>query len=311
MAVGLARFLGLTLAILLAYMIGGLVLGIAAPSSGGNPAASPSDAGAVLGALLGVCAIDALVLAVILHRARWHGWKLVMGTFALMFGVETLLSQIEALFFGSALAVDRAAVARLVLTGGVRAAVVAPAAVGIMGKMPSKPTAEAPLPGVPMQKGLWTRTVSWLAAVYLLVYVLFGYFVAWQFEEVRVFYSGSAELRPFFAHLWNGLLLESQGLLPLQLFRGGLWAGLGIMVVRMTRGGALSHSLLVALLFGGVFPALCLIPNPYMPPGVRHAHFLELLLSMLLFGALAGWALSRQNLRNERAGPEANVPGRA
>lgn len=47
---------------------------------------------------------------------------------------------------------------------------------------------------------------------------------------------------------------------------------------------ALAFAMLVALPIG-------LFPNPYMPPMVARAHFIELLCSILLLGAIAGWML--------------------
>ncbi len=92
--------------------------------------------------------------------------------------------------------------------------------------------------------------------------MLAGYFVAWQEEAVRVFCSGSTELEPFLAHVQQRMIRESPGLLPFQLLRGVLWVGLALL-------------------------------------GVRTTHFVEILSSMTLFGALSGWALSRRAARTK------------
>lgn len=38
---------------------------------------------------------------------------------------------------------------------------------------------------------------AWLAVVYLALYMLFGYYVAWQSQELRLFYGGPAQLNSF------------------------------------------------------------------------------------------------------------------
>src|SRR5512132_3201616 len=50
-------------------------------------------------ALLTVCFLDALVLAYIILRSRWTGWRLIATVFFVFFGVMTFMSQIESLVF--------------------------------------------------------------------------------------------------------------------------------------------------------------------------------------------------------------------
>jgi len=205
--------------------------------------------------------------------------------------VETVLPQLDTAYFG---VVEWNALLGIVAFGGARALLAAPAGVLVAGKARRRPGSEAAPAPIAVHPWRWVPPVLALAAAYTVVYVLFGYFVAWQVEEVRLFYSGTTELRPFLAHVYERMLAGSPGLLPFQLLRGALWAGLAILLVRMTRGGVGYHALATALFFGGVLSALCLLPNPYMSSGVRMAHFVELLSSMLLFGALSGLVLSRR-----------------
>lgn len=306
----LFRFVLLTLAVFVAYAVGGFIMGVTGGSgelrAGGGSSGDAAGAALFL-PLLGVCALEAFVLLVLLERARWGGWKLAGVLFVLIFGVETVLSQLETLFFGAALDVGEAAFLRIVVSGGCRALLVAAAAVLVGGRIRSRAGPRA----LPAPRSLspwgWVSPVLALAGAYVVIYVLFGYFVAWQVEEVRIFYSGSGALQPFLAHVHDRMLTGSPGFFPFQLFRGALWAGLAFLVVRMTRGGAAYHALATALLFGGVLSGLCLIPNPYLPAGVRMAHFVEILSSMLLFGALAGWVLSRWGSR----GREKSILSRA
>jgi hypothetical protein len=172
----------------------------------------------------------------------------------------------------------------------VRALVYAPLAVLILGKMkrPAQPRENREPMALP---GLGKRLVA-LAVLYVVVYFVFGYFVAWQWGEVRVFYSGTSEIKPFFVHFRDLFLEDDPAIIPFQLVRGALWTSLALMIVRMTGAKRWVASLAVATIFAGLLAVpLGLFPNPYMPPLVRQAHFYEIAFSMLLFGAVAGWVV--------------------
>ena len=133
-----------------------------------------------------------------------------------------------------------------------------------------------------------------LPILYLFIYLLFGYYVAWQTEALRVFYNGEATLLPFGTHL-SELIRNNFTLFPFQLFRGILWAGLVWLIVRLSTGKLFKKAFLAAALL--MVPAtLLLIPNPYMPEAVRLAHFWETLSSNILFGLLAGWYFAKEEI---------------
>jgi hypothetical protein len=138
----------------------------------------------------------------------------------------------------------------------------------------------------------WSRRLAALAVLYVVVYFVFGYFVAWQWEEARLFYSGTTDIKPFFTHFGDLFLKEDPVIIPFQLLRGALWTALALVIVWMMKGRRWEASLAVALTFSALLAVpLGLFPNPYMPPMVRQAHFIEILSSMLLFGGIAGWVL--------------------
>jgi hypothetical protein len=74
-----------------------------------------------------------------------------------------------------------------------------------------------------------------------------------------------------------------------------MWTALALLIVNMMNAKRWESALAVALIFAGLLSSgIGLFPNPYMPPIVRQSHFYELLSSMLLFGAIAGWTLHRK-----------------
>ena len=44
---------------------------------------------------------------------------------------------------------------------------------------------------------IFVKAAAWFGAVQFLLYILFGYYVAWQSQELRVFYGGPEELNSF------------------------------------------------------------------------------------------------------------------
>ena len=196
------------------------------------------------------------------------------------------MAQIETLYFNSAIQMGTAELVGIVAAGALRALVFAPLAVFIFGKMKkSVQPEEKRTTAAPSE---WGKRFAALALLYVVVYFLFGYFVAWQWAETRLFYSGTTAIKPFFTHFWD-LLRTDPIILPFQVLRGALWTALAILIVRMMKARRWEASLAVALTFAALLSsALGLFPNPYMPPMVRQAHFFELSSSMLVFGGIAG-----------------------
>lgn len=282
----LARLLAVCMAMATAYMLSTVFIGQ------GDTTMTPEEAVQSAQALFLISAIHALVLSYPILRSRWHGLKLIGVVILAQFGVETFMTQIETLYFNDAIQMDMTELAGLVAAGALRALVFAPLAVLILGRLkhavqPGEQKATVKLPR-------WGIRVAALAVLYVIVYFLFGYFVAWQWEETRLFYSGTTAIKPFFAH-FRGLFRADPIIVPFQLLRGALWTALAWLIVRMMKAKRWEGSLAVALIFAGLLASgiglssIELFPNPYMPPLVCQSHFFEILSSMLAFGGIAGW----------------------
>ncbi len=249
----------------------------------------PEDASQAGLALLIVSLINSLVLAYLILRSRWTGWKLIAVIFVVYFGIESVMTQIETLYFNNSINMPLDIVIRVIATGLARALVFAPLAVFILGKLKGTATAEA-FPPMPMPE--WVKRIALLAVVYTIVYFMFGYFVAWQWAEVRQFYTGSTAMQPFLTHMAN--TLSGDPILPLfQILRGALWAGLALLMVKMTKGKTLETCLALAMTLAVILASGVIFPNPFMPPLVRQGHFFELSSSMFTFGLIAGWVWTR------------------
>src|SRR5881394_2954914 len=92
----------------------------------------PAQAGAALAALLCVGFLNTVVLAHLILRSRWAGRKLALTIFVVMYGVTTVMGQIETAFFITRL--PAGLLPRLFLSGAIIAAIFSPLAVLILGK---------------------------------------------------------------------------------------------------------------------------------------------------------------------------------
>ena len=125
-----------------------------------------------------------------------------------------------------------------------------------------------------------------IGIIYLCVYMLFGYFVAWQFEELRLFYSGSTEKLSFWGQMGNNMRTNPI-IIPFQIIRGILFGAAIIPIKNIVNKNKTIFTISVCLIY--LCTAIVLIiPNALFPDKVRIAHLIEMCSSMLLFGIIVG-----------------------
>ncbi|MBA7713546.1 hypothetical protein ES703_122549 [subsurface metagenome] len=213
--------------------------------------------------VVSLCNISVLSYAVL--RSRWRGWKLVITVFWVYFGINTFNSQIETLYFNEFLKIPFTEVIYFIIVGTLLAAVFSPIAVLVLGRF--KKTEEMKSRGdrvVMSFKEIVLKIVLISFVVYPLLYFLFGYFVAWQFQDARLLYSGSAEKLPFFTH-FASTFSDDPWLYPWQVLRSLIWVSIAVPVIRMSIGGWRETGVMVGLLFAIIMNIQHLLPNPYMP----------------------------------------------
>ena len=132
------------------------------------------------------------------------------------------------------------------------------------------------------------KTGAWLAVIYIALYMLFGYYVAWQSQELRLFYGGPAELNSFTAQ-WGLSLMAHPELPVFQYFRGILWILCLVPLFVGFAGRRVELVLLSALALGLLPTAQLAFANPLMPAGVSVYHFFEVAISTGIFGGLCAW----------------------
>ncbi len=240
-----------------------------------------AQSGAVLAALLAVSFLNTAVVAYVILRSRWGGWKLMLVIFVAFYGVMTVMPQIETAYFVTRL--PPGMLPRLFLSGAVIAALFAPLAVLILGKRKPDRAEEEIHPRLVMPAGEWVGKLSLIVIAYVAVYFTFGYFIAWQSAAVRAYYGGS-DPGSFLAQM-SSVVRDTPSLLLLQAARAIMWAAIALPVIRMMKGQWWEAGLAVGLLFA-VASSQLLLPNPLMPWEVRMVHLLETASSNFLFGWL-------------------------
>lgn len=256
-------------------------------SSQPEPRTQPASSNVLVPFLIfSVCA--GIVSSYLILRSNWHGWTLAGAMFAGMYGISTVVSQIESIVFLSNKlppGMQRAIFAQ----GAIATALFAPLAVLVLGKWRGAvPAVMSPAPArMSVTSAVWRLALLVFAFVFL--YMFFGYYVAWQNPELRKYYGGP-EWPSFFASV-KGNWLNSPWIFLLQSFRALLYVAFVFPLIRMLRVGR-RESATIAALFLSAWTTILLLPNPLMPASVARSHFWETLGFSLVFGALLGWLLS-------------------
>jgi hypothetical protein len=246
--------------------------------------------GSFMAIVLFVMLLQTIALAYPIVRSKWSGWKLALAVFLLYFGTVIFMGQIESLIYlGSTM--PNGMLPGLFAMGLFAAAVFSPVAVLVLGKWKAataSPATSDHREPTSAREWAWKSAVAGL--VFLSLYYLFGYFIAWKNPLVRDFYGGT-DPGSFFAQM-SSIVQSTPWMLPFQYLRGLLWVALAVLVMRMMIGSWRQVALAVSLLF--TVPSLYLLfPNPMMPDAVRMAHLVETAPYQFLFAWFVVWLFSR------------------
>jgi len=230
-----------------------------------------------------------LVLSYLILRSSWHGWSLVGAIFVSMYGISTVATQVETLFFLSN-KFPPGMIPAIFLQGAITAALFAPLAVLLLGRMRPSSSSLTTLSCNPLPASFIINRLLILVIAFVFLYFFFGYYVAWQSPAVRQYYGGP-EQSSFYAAI-KANWMNNRSIYPLQVFRALLYVACIYPLIRMLRVARWEIAIAMAL-FLSVWTTMLLLPNPLMPPSVAQAHLRETLGFNLTFGVIAGWLLSR------------------
>lgn len=270
------------------WIIGTMAMGDLVPTTPSEPGLL-SDATAML--LLGL--INTLLIVGMIVSSRWHGWRLALLLGLAYYGSFTFITQIETLYFFANTMLSPELIPRLFLMGLSIPLIYIPLAIVICNKWRRRNNKIVYKYMQIPPKQLFLK-LGVLAIIYLVIYWLAGYFIAWQNPELRAFYGSPGEKLPFMAHTVERLR-NSPDLFLLQLVRGVLFAIIAMPLIIGSRVNLWVTALLVASLLG--IPHLVhIMPNPLMPAAsVRFSHMIETATSTFLYGLIIVWLLHRRH----------------
>lgn len=278
------RFFGLFILYFILFAMGGSIVAPYLPDTPAEPGPFPE-----MTALMIVCAVTVLVIMGIIYSSRWRGWKLMLATSVAFYLVMTFVMQLEAWYFLLGITVGPELMARLFIQGLPTAFIFVPVAVLVMGRVRATETESIEVAPVSLREWLWKLAVIYI--VYLVLYYLAGYFIAWQNPAVRAFYGEPGLARPFFQQMVY-IFSNDPWLTPYQLLRTLIWVAGAYPVIRGSRLPLWQTALLVGLMVSVPQNIGHLLPNSLMPiNSVRLSHMLETASSTFLFGLVMTWLL--------------------
>jgi hypothetical protein len=243
------------------------------------------------GAMLFNMAINGLILVWAGRRSSLRGPALWGQLFVLSFGVQVFMTQIETGYFLSAfpLLQGNFELYRLILRGLLTSAMFTLLVAWMVGGFSKR---ERPQAAFAVTTDNAVKAGAWLPVIYILLYLLFGYYVAWKSQELRLFYGGPAELNSFLAQ-WGSTFMMRPEIPVFQYFRGVLWILCLIPLFMGFSGKRVELVILSALALALLPTAQLTFANPLMPAGVSLGHFWEVLISTGIFGALCAWFVAK------------------
>lgn len=229
------------------------------------------------------CILNTIILTLFIVKSKLRSYKLVAVSFIIFWGTQYFMTQIETLYFNSAVKMPLEELIRNVTSGAIYIFVFSLLAVLILGKFKGETNFQ--------YSNLKIKTIIisaipnmiLLSIVYVIIYFVFGYFVAWQFADVRYYYTGSTHIISFFTHMSS----QDPVIISFQLFRGILWSILAIIIIYSLGIENWLTYITTGLIFSILITAPLIFPNSYMPVSVRIGHSFELSTSMFTFGVVS------------------------
>jgi hypothetical protein len=240
--------------------------------------------------LLAVCAINTAVMMLFMLKSSRGGIVLAASSILMIFGIQFFLSQIETLWFNDALQMPLNGIAAIVAGGLIMSVIFGSVATPMLNGVRKKLTSGSPDLHAPYRQAtFWTRVLLLSVFVYPMLYMLAGYFIAWQAPAVREYYSGNPMLTmSFFESFMENI---RNGLIPYQFLRGLLWILIGLPVLHLYQGPIWLKAVTLGLLYAMLMNSQHLLPNPYFPDEVQLVHFIETASSNFIWGMAVAYGL--------------------
>lgn len=271
------------------WILGAMIIGDLMPQVQSEPGLLSQELGTLVLGIINTALIVALIVT-----SRWHGWRLALALAFAYYGSFTFITQIETWYFLSKITVSPELLPLLFIMGLSIPLIFIPLAILICKKWKKNDAAANNHHYMVMPIKQLFLKLGIIAIVYLIIYWLAGYYIAWQNPELRAFYDSPGEIEPFFDHTF-ATIRDTPGLILLQLTRGVLFAIIVMPIIVGSKVKPWATALLVGFLLA--IPHLGhILPNPLMPiASVRLSHMIETFTSTFLFGLIIVWLLHRKH----------------
>jgi hypothetical protein len=220
----------------------------------------------------------------------FQGFRKKAALILYVFAIQFLLPQMETFFFASDIGLSYSQAGAILIAGAVVSLVTVLVAMLVHDKLVDGGSGHLLTIPAPQPK----KIIPWLALLivigYPALYLTFGYYVAWQNESLRVYYTSSAELASFPHQVSEAF---SNGIYLFQIFRALIWVVMTVPLVVLLKGNTFRQFAVVGVLTALLPTSLLFIPNPYMPYDIAMTHFVETSTSNFLWALLMVWAIKK------------------
>lgn len=239
--------------------------------------------------LLFISALNAGIIMVYIYNSSQSKVKLIGSLSIILFGLQYFMAQIESLWFNSALQMEENTIYAILAGGAITSVLLAMLSVTIFRRIiKRKHESDAYINNirVNVDSAWFVKTLVLIFVIWPAIYFVAGYYIAWQFEAIRLFYSGSANMDSF------GKMMEMnfrEHLYTFQILRGLFWVLLGTLILNTSAGSLRFKALLTGALFMILSSSQLLMDNPIMPEAVRLGHLLETSTSNFIWGVILAY----------------------
>lgn len=278
------KFIILTLKIISLIIIMFITMAISSMFVGIKHASNSSNSSFTQ--ILIYCVLNTLILALFIVKSKLRSYKLVTVSFIIFWGIQYFMTQIETLYFNTSVKMPLAELIKTVSFGAIYTVIFSLIAVLILGKFKKETNFQCNNHKIKISTGNIISKMIILSLVYVIIYFIFGYFIAWQFADLRYYYTRSTHIVNIVQHMSNQFK-QDPVLILFQFFRGFLWSILAVIIINSLD----IQNRLIYIITGLIFSILITTPlifsNAYMPASIRIGHSFELSTSMLIFGVIS------------------------
>ena len=252
------------------------------------------------GLMLLVSLLGAVSLFYIVKKSKYSGIKLMLALGISFWGIEYFMAQIETFFFRDAFTfITNQEIINMLLRGLITTSIVVVFAVIIFNKRKTEMITNKNNIFKKIEMKSWIKKALLFAVLYIIIYQSFGYYVAWQFEAVRMFYSSTPE-KLSFINQFISTISENPSFLPYHFVRGLLWVIFSIPIILIMAGNKKNTMISLILLFS-YHGFQIIMAQGIFPTDVLIGHTIETTISASIYGGLIGYMfyIPKRSVKNE------------